>query len=116
MTSGQLLFWIIVVIILYFLFKIGLAILIVVIVLIVIYYLINLFSNSSKKQKYEPFQPVVQNTMPCDWYMRVDQYYREKNSPSSISERCVSSHLNQNYNLTNAINNCTIPGKINNFN
>lgn len=98
MTIGQLLFWIIVAIIAYFLIQISLVILIIAIIVLVIYYIFNAVSNSitpTRKYTYEGYKPyslsnlnnygrsqikpdhnkLFQNN---NWYIPVQQYYNEK--------------------------------------
>ena len=62
MTFGELLFWIIVAILAYYLFKRGLSILIIAIGLIIIYYLVNLFTAP----KVQAVPIIVSPFMPID--------------------------------------------------
>jgi len=58
MTFGDLIFWIIVAIIAYFLIKAGLAILIVIIAVVVVYYLYNLIFHPEPRQSAQRTEPV----------------------------------------------------------
>ena len=131
MTFTQLLFLIIIAIIAYFLLNIGLTILIIAIVLIVIYYLVNLFISKRNNNSYnsvmhrqELFSPTnlpltLPLSLPNDYYIPINEYYREQASlssnyhvPGSISEYCVNKQLGQHGDLSVAINQCQLPTKI----
>jgi hypothetical protein len=114
MTFGELLFWIIVAIIAYFLLKVGLAILIIAIILVVIYYIINSFATHSSQPfnniNYEEFY--IYPNLPCDpdqfgydmeqkeaigrmpmgydnyWYIPIHDYFDEKQNGPAV---CVPS-------------------------
>ncbi|XWV25734.1 ferrichrome outer membrane transporter [Tupanvirus soda lake] len=68
MTFGELLFWIIVAIIAYFIFKVGLAILIIVIVIIVLYYIFNSFNNTNNAaQAYDTYYEGYESAFPVSY-------------------------------------------------
>ena len=96
MTFGELLFWIIIAVIAYFLLKVGLVILIIVIVLIVLYYIFDQPATNTISYPYhEYYQQIYPNSffnnynnnydanIPFhnyndNWYVPVQQYYNEK--------------------------------------
>ena len=138
MTFSELVFWIIVAIIAFFLFKVGLVILIIVIVLIVLYYIFNRTVSPTPPVVYSPYyegyNQVLTYTDPYsqyleqqtfeqnnDWYIPVQDYYDEKqngyilresfNVSPSTSEYCVNKQLQQTGNLELAISKCQVPAK-----
>jgi hypothetical protein len=115
MTFGELLFWIIIAIVAYFLLKVGVVILIIVIIFVVIYYIVNktITYSSQQNHDYEEFQffPVIHyypdlqfdtsqefgNINDPDptryhdnyWYMPIHNYYNEKQNGYIAPKTCV---------------------------
>lgn len=141
MTFGEILFWLLIAILAYLLFKVSIAVLIVAIIIIVIIYIINLFRKPAPYFPPERFQSMKQyseylndqqrinihtdsnriNEKPYHWYINAHQYFDEKqneklipincNIANSVSEYCVNKHLQNNDDLNNSITRCTIPPK-----
>lgn len=128
MTFGQLLFWILVAIIAYFLLEVGLAILIVAIVAIVVYYLINSFVTSTSTPTYAPtYAPTYTPYYVTEGYSKMNLYpdmdpltYNMLKESMPINFGSGSGHSDywyipvQNYydekmNTQLLSNNCTVP-------
>lgn len=130
MTILELLVWILIAIIAFYVLKLSLAILIIIIAIIVVYYVIRFFMNPSI-ENYKSTMPVEYSkpnfgvldssrpkclddfttSHPNYLYIPMHQYY--ENTPlNSISEYCVQQHLNQYTNLESAIQNCQLNNPI----
>ena len=93
MTFAELLFWILVAIVAYFLLGVGLAILIVAIVLIVIYYLFNLFTNSVNKPVNKPIDKPLEQFNTTDNYI----YHHNNNNNNNNNNNTIDNYIyNQN--------------------
>ncbi len=70
MSFGQLLLWILLAVVLYFILKVGFIVLIIVIVLLVIYYIYNIFASSGS---------TTQNGLTNPNYPYIEEYRQSYN-------------------------------------
>lgn len=102
MTWEQILFWILVIILLFILFKINIIIFWVVLIVAIIYLVVKWFG--SRNEQYQPMN------MPAPIYAMEDcRTVNECSIPSMISEYCVHKRLQEGCELDSAIAQCFPP-------
>ena len=106
MTSGQVLFWILVAILFIILFKISIAIFWIIAIIVVIYFIVRWINDN----KTETFQPVGSVSEVWQEPIQRDEYVVYDSAPcqipSSVSEYCVHKRLQEGYDLDFAIEQC----------
>lgn len=129
MTILELLVWILIAIVAFYVLKLSLTILIIIISIIVIYYIVRFFTKPSyENYKSMPIEysnphfgfpdlsrPKCINNIPNAQtnylYIPIHQYL--KDTPmKSISEYCVQQHINQYHDLNSAIEKCHLDNPI----